>query len=811
MARYSVPGSTVNGNGSGATSFVRESDIAKGSQTLNQTIQAFEQGINAIQAKYLNEERKARLDAVKAQEKALEQMALEFLGKEAQIKRQTELEIQKLQLNGIKLNEQQRAKLEEANKKKQALKDKKELLAMLEENNKANQAKQERELKHIENQLIIDDPSSSKAEVRAAKRAENSMKLQEGLIEGLGNSFRHALNEMSNEVNHIMERYGEYQENINTRLQGSNKTFQSLEKNMTKAIGVNPYFKTEDMLDDLQELVGLGIDYNVEQRAFLNTISAKIADTFDAADASLLRIVQLQQSDSSAARLGMEAHLTSYLNSMFEDSQYLSATFDSVRDALVEASSQMSIQDSVAFEYQVQKWLGSLYSVGMSQDTVTALAEALGYLGSGNITGLNGSAMQSLLVMAASRAGLPYAGLLSNGLNESTTNILLQSLTSYLQEIGSSSSNVVKSQFAETFGVSISDLTAALNLNTATLAQLTKDTMSYSDDISELSSQLGQAMKRTSVAELLNNTFANTKFGFAKGVANDPVLSALWKVTDLIENYTGGIQIPGWGTWAMGNGMEIDLHASIEGLMKLGILGAGSLGMIGSIINGFKSTFNPASMLGRMGITSAPTSTARGSGLTRSSSGLDVSESALLSNSNGDDFSTAALNSANDDATKDLESKTAQVKESNSDEKSTTDIYNWYVEFLENKLGEIYSSQKDVVSQVAKTNTRFDVLLAIQSQQAGFGLSYGQQFGEAAFVANSAFAALEARETTISVAAPTGEEARTTANYLANIEQQVDTIIDELKQINTKLDTIRISIPTGTDQALTSLFPGIGG
>ena len=114
-------------------------------------------------------------------------------------------------------------------------------------------------------------------------------------------------------------------------------------------------FKTSSMLESLNELVAQGIAFNLEQRAFLDTLGEKIATTFDVANSSLLRIVKLQQADSTASRLGMEAYLTRYFNEMFQDTQYLSSTFDNVTAALLEATSQMQTKQSVEFEYIVQK------------------------------------------------------------------------------------------------------------------------------------------------------------------------------------------------------------------------------------------------------------------------------------------------------------------------------------------------------------------------------------------------------------------------------------------------------------------------
>ena len=48
----------------------------------------------------------------------------------------------------------------------------------------------------------------------------------------------------------------------------------------------------------------------------------------------------------------------------------------------------MTNEATIQFEYIVQRWLGSLSSVGLSDSAVTNLATAIGHLGSGNIAGL---------------------------------------------------------------------------------------------------------------------------------------------------------------------------------------------------------------------------------------------------------------------------------------------------------------------------------------------------------------------------------------------------------------------------------------
>lgn len=101
--------------------------------------------------------------------------------------------------------------------------------------------------------------------------------------------------------------------------------------------------------------MGKGITHNVEQRAFLETIKEKIATTFDAADGTLLKLVRIQQADTTAARLGMESALTAFLNEMYETTEYMQQMADTVRQNIYEASALMGAKEATAFEFQVQK------------------------------------------------------------------------------------------------------------------------------------------------------------------------------------------------------------------------------------------------------------------------------------------------------------------------------------------------------------------------------------------------------------------------------------------------------------------------
>lgn len=507
--------------------------------------------------------------------------------------------------------------------------------------------------------------------------------LSEKTFSDIGNNLLHSLKQMFDST---IQTYGTYQSKINTRLQGSgsswNGTF-GIENTIKTLVGTNPYIKLQSVMDNVVKATEAGIANNIEQRAFLATVSENIASTFDAFDSNLLRVIRLQQADTTAARLGLEAGLTNFFNSMFSDNSYLSDAFDTVSQNLVETTSQLSAEEAVAVEYNIQKWLGSLYSVGFSSTSVGKISQALGYLGSGNVSALAGdSSMQSLLAMSASRAGLSYSDLLQEGLDAGSTNKLMRSMVEYLAEIANSDNKVVKSEYANIFGMSVSDLKAVSNV-ISDINDISSSVMSYGGAVTELYSQMYQLTSRVSVAGMMQNLYDNVNYSIATGIASNPVTYALWQVTSMIEDLTGGIKLPTFSI--MGN--MVDLNTTVTDLMRAGIVGVGSLGAIGSLISGVSSTTNPASMLAKLGILPGfgATYNKRGSGLSRKSRQVqEQSSSTLVGNSAGEDYYQQSLTSADDTV-----NTTIEQKKQESTDITLNNIHEYLLSVFDPKITEI--------------------------------------------------------------------------------------------------------------------------
>ena len=490
------------------------------------------------------------------------------------------------------------------------------------------------------------------------------------------------LSTLSRQLDNTIDTIAGYQSKIDTRLLGSGKRWEGrkgIAQTLSGIAGVSPWIQTKKLYENVDKLAEKGISFNLEQRAFLETMAEKIATTLHVDNQNLLNLIRVQQADTTAARLGLEANLNSYFNSMFATTEYLSDAFDNVSSSIYEAVSQMNAVSGVGFEYQVQKWLGSLYSVGMSQGAVSSIASALGMLGSGNITGLAGSSgMQNLLVMAASRAGLPYSSLLTSGLTAENTNKLLAAMVGYLAQIADTTKDnrVVRSQYANIFGLSVSDITAMANL-APSIKQLLGSNLDYGGAMQSLTNTANTIWKRTSIGEMMSNVWSNVQYQMATGVASNPALYGIWKVANALTDLVGGIALP--DIKYMGTG--VNLQTTVADLMRVGALSTGLMGGIGNIMMaGSGGGFIPSMMLKALGLAGDKISVVtRGGEVTDLATGLKVSQVGYIGNTAGSEIYESSLLSAEEEQ----EQKLAQVKEEHEDEVTTETINSNVVQIYE--------------------------------------------------------------------------------------------------------------------------------
>ena len=513
------------------------------------------------------------------------------------------------------------------------------------------------QLKKIENQKslkerLADAKKAAQEEYNLAvgfaqKTKALSKSIGISLAEATTKALSSSVSSLNKGISDYLGTYSNYMSGIETRLQGASSNFSSITNTISSAIGSSQYVRQSAVLQNLSKLVESGIAYNVEQRAFLATVSDRIASTFDSFDSSLMRIIRIQQADSTVARLGMESTLTKFLNGMFEDTSYLNSLSDTVSASLLSASSTMGRNTSVEFEYAVQKWLGSMSSLGVSDSTIQSIAQGIGYLGSGNISSLsNNTALQNLLVMASSYAGLDYGSLLTGGVSPTSANSLLRGIVQLSQDIANTNNRVVLSQYAQIFGMDISDLMALSNLTSQNLVTISENMLEYGQLYNETVSQISTIGSRMTIKDRIDTMFDNVMSSVGENIANSAAAYTTWIVADLVEQATGGINIPTIG--AFGN--FIDLNTTVTGLIKTGIVGLSTLSEMGTILAGLSGRNNLS--LDNWGAESIRTTGKGFTGLTISGTSSTTSQTTFIGNADSSDIYEGSIASATDDAKK---------------------------------------------------------------------------------------------------------------------------------------------------------------
>lgn len=382
-----------------------------------------------------------------------------------------------------------------------------------------------------------------------------------GISTGLTNMF--------NRLDKHIQLYSQYSIRTQAALEGTQTTYRDAVSNLTQAIGGTGLAQMSDVLANMNQLTSQGIVANVEQKAFLASVKDGIASTFNVADGTMMRLIKLQGEDSTANRLVMQASLKEYLNSNYQNSQYLIEQYRQVSDSLVEATSLLTNSLSLSLESTVQKWMGSLSSLGLSDKAVQSLAQAIGYVGSGDLSGISSSGMQNLVIMGANRAGLSYGDLLTGGLTAEQTNALM---TGMLQQLGSmSGNNVVMSEYAKLLGVSVSDLKVARQA-ASELEKISNTVIDTTErGLSKYLKKYNEYLNNTP-SVLYDNLFSNRLFGMGMNVASTRLGYGSFKVGNLVTKLGG--MIPGKvGDWAtvlgtamqLGPALGVDLNRFVKG------------------------------------------------------------------------------------------------------------------------------------------------------------------------------------------------------------------------------------------------------
>lgn len=501
------------------------------------------------------------------------------------------------------------------------------------EKQKENQKLHQRILR--ENQAIIEDTASTEEERAAAREriaqeqedndTRNASALAESgfssasSAEGLS-TFSKILDvvsgiskKMSQNFTQAVNFQNQYMGKVDARLQSEEAQtgfFKQITDDVQSTVGASRFVSQKELLQNVAKLTENGIAYNIEQRAMLATLSDKMVTTFDVLDNTLQRMIRIQQADLTMSQLGSEAQLTKFLNSQFEDTSYLNTMYDSVLAALTDSISSMDKNNATSFTYAVQKWLASLYSVGLSDQAVATIASGINALASGNINTLNSNQPLSVLMnMSATNAGLSYSDLLTQGLNASNVNDLMRSMVDYLGTIAENTTDnqVLRSQWSDVLGITLTDLRAVSNLTNNDISAIYRSNTTYDQSINETQNQLQTVVGRTAASERVQTMADNFMFNWGMNMAQNDAQYMTWYATQFVDQLLGvvGLQNSTVGmitkvisALPMLSSLSETLGDISNTSLSLNTSGGGILGVLGALGNIITLPFNIASALG---------------------------------------------------------------------------------------------------------------------------------------------------------------------------------------------------------------------
>ncbi|MBQ6627838.1 MAG: hypothetical protein IJH65_03305 [Methanobrevibacter sp.] len=222
--------------------------------------------------------------------------------------------------------------------------------------NSEEKKQQEELLKEKEDRLKqINEDIEDEKDKRDEKRNEVSKKVLENAGNAAASAVTDGLLKLKSTLESTMDSFLKTQESIAYNLNGTSLSVEKVSDDLTRAIAGSGIVRQEAVYSKLDEMVRQGIVYNVEQRAFLQTLSDDLGMMFNATDGTFLRLINLQRKDLTDQRMAIQASLKTFLNQNYETSQYIANGFQSVSNALIEAQSTMTSSAGMALEATIQK------------------------------------------------------------------------------------------------------------------------------------------------------------------------------------------------------------------------------------------------------------------------------------------------------------------------------------------------------------------------------------------------------------------------------------------------------------------------
>jgi len=303
--------------------------------------------------------------------------------------------------------------------------------------------------------------------------------------------------------------------------------------------------------------------------------------------------------------------------------------------------------------------------------------------------------------------------LITNGLDASNTNKLMESMVRYLRDIAQQTkgNNVVAKSYSNILGITMSDLTVLSKLDNSTLNNITSNMLTYADTLSELVDQSSQISKRVHTSVMFKNLSDNALTAAALDIGNSPIRYPMWLATNIFKDVTGGISVP-FGEAA---GFGLDIKTTIADLILAGMAGQS---LLGTLLKGIFSGISPFGTfdLDKWGYRE---NIVRGEGAPKIgrrgvSSGFSQSSVASTGSSSAEDIETASLSSGAEEGNK--KAKTVNAESGNEAEKTVVDVYK---ALFEEKLPfgleeQILESSKNILDLLSDKGIKTNIVKSIQ-------------------------------------------------------------------------------------------------
>lgn len=392
----------------------------------------------------------------------------------------------------------------------------------------------------------------------------------------------------------LEDKYGK----VTAAIYGSGDSFREMADDIATSVIGSRFVKQTEVLTQIASLAEAGTAYNLEERAIVESLANKITPTFSSIDGSLLQLIRITQNDLTMAQLGVETQLKRLLNNSFQDTQYLRNLYDSVTGDLLDAVSTKNGNQTTAFNSTVQTWLGYMYESGVSSGVVEKLANALNMLGSGNVSGLEGSGdIQRLLLLSMKNAGQNYADILQTGLNADTVNTLMSSMVKYLNEIATTTENnkVLTSAYTNLFGMTMRDIQAMTTMVSKMGSMSTVNSAGAARAVAADEQSIA-IENRFLESEKINNMIDNSMYMWSQDMAMSTPKYLGWKGSMMMADLADMLERTG-----VLSGVSTAARATAAAGMTVSG-GAGLVSVLGDMLSGaFTDSNNWADAIGAHG------------------------------------------------------------------------------------------------------------------------------------------------------------------------------------------------------------------